>query len=247
MSRVENCGDVMGRLGIEKKGLAETFPEFEEVKNWFLYGEIWEQGELDLKLRLLVTVAALAAVEGNDLEEQLKTGLRNGLKPEELQEVFHQAAPYIGFAKAEKGLEVLKKVFEAEQIALPLAVNGTVTEENRLERGLAAQKSIFGAAIDQMRANAPQGQERLQDYLSAFCFGDTYTRAGLDLKTRELLTFVCISCLGGCDSQMRAHAGGNLAVGNSKAVLFSAVCQCLPYIGFPRALNAVAAINEAAK
>ena len=95
-----------------------------------------------------------------------------------------------------------------------------------------------------MRANAPEGQKAMQDYLSAFCFGDTYTRGVLDLKTRELLTFVCIWSLGGCESQMRAHAGGNLAVGNSREMLVGAVYCCLPYVGFPRSLNALAAIND---
>lgn len=98
-----------------------------------------------------------------------------------------------------------------------------------------------------MRSSAQGNQKIMQDYLSAYCFGDTYTRNGLDLKTRELITFVCISALGGCDSQARAHVGGNLAVGNTKELLISAVYQMLPYIGFPRSLNAIAAINDIAK
>ena len=87
----------------------------------------------------------------------------------------------------------------------------------------------------------------LQDYLSAWCFGDTYTRGGMDLQTRELLTLVCILALGGCDPQVRAHVGGNLAVGNGRETLIAAICQCLPYIGFPRTLNALAAVNELTK
>ena len=87
----------------------------------------------------------------------------------------------------------------------------------------------------------------MQDYLSAYCFGDTYTRSGLDLKTRELLTFVCIISLGGCDSQATSHVMGNLMVGNSPVMLLTATAQCLPYIGFPRTLNAFSAINETLK
>ena len=87
----------------------------------------------------------------------------------------------------------------------------------------------------------------MQDYLSAYCFGDTYTRNGLDLKTRELLTFVCIICLGGCDNQAKSHTMGNLVIGNTPDILYAAVAQCLPYIGFPRTLNAMTAINETLK
>ncbi len=130
---------------------------------------------------------------------------------------------------------------------MPLEHNGVVTEEDRLKEGIEVQKSIFGEAIDKMRSSASGSEKVMQDYLSAYCFGDTYTRKGLDLKIRELITFVCISALGGCDAQVRAHVGGNISVGNSKELLISVVYQILPYIGFPRSLNAIAAINDIAK
>jgi 4-carboxymuconolactone decarboxylase len=247
MSRTELAKVKMEQLGIEENALTAAFPEFEAVKNSFLYGEVRQQDALTEKQRMLITVAALVTVEGGDLQEQLHAALTQEVSPVELQEVFHQAAPYIGFAKTEKGLAVLQKVLEAVGIALPLEPQATVNEENRLEKGIAAQKSLFGPMIDAMRANAPENQKFMQDYLSAYCFGDTYTRNGLDLKTRELLTFVCIISLGGCDSQAKSHVMGNLVIGNTPDVLFAAVVQCLPYIGFPRTLNAMTAINETLK
>jgi 4-carboxymuconolactone decarboxylase len=50
--------------------------------------------------------------------------------------------------------------------------------------------------------------------------------------------------LGGCEPQLKGHIEGNLNVGNDKEVLLSAVTQLLPYIGYPRALNAIRCINE---
>lgn len=247
MNREEQKNDAMRQAGISENNLATAFPEFEPIKNRFLYGEVRRQGELTVKQRILITVAALVTMEGDDLEEQLCSALKQGVSPVELQEVIHQAAPYIGFAKAEKGLTVLKQVFEKEHISLPLESQSSVAEETRLEKGIAAQKSLFGPMIDSMRANAPEEQKFMQDYLSAYCFGDTYTRSGLDLKTRELLTFVCIISLGGCDSQAMSHVMGNLMVGNSPVMLLTATAQCLPYIGFPRTLNAFSAINETLK
>lgn len=44
--------------------------------------------------------------------------------------------------------------------------------------------------------------------------------------------------------QVKAHVGGNAAVGNRKETLLAALTVCLPYIGFPRTLNAIACINE---
>ncbi len=95
-----------------------------------------------------------------------------------------------------------------------------------------------------MHASAPENQKDIMvNYLSAFCFGDIYTRNGLDLKTRELLTFSIISALGGCEAQVKAHVQGNLNAGNHKQHLIDALAQMLPYIGFPRTLNALGCVN----
>lgn len=247
MNRTDQAKSQMEQLSVQPNQLSATFPEFEAVKNNFLYGEIRSQGDLTLKQRYLITIATLVTVEGNDLEEQLKSALNQGIDPIEIQEVFHQAAPYIGFAKAETGLRIFLNVLIEQGISLPLAPQATVTKEDRLEKGIDAQKSLFGSFIDGMRANAPENQKFMQDYLSAYCFGDTYTRTGLDLKTRELLTFIFIISLGGCDSQAKSHVMGNLGVGNGPDLLFNAVAQSLPYIGFPRTLNAYTAINETLK
>jgi 4-carboxymuconolactone decarboxylase len=99
--------------------------------------------------------------------------------------------------------------------------------------------------IDKMYKDSPANQLHIQKYLSANCFGDYLTRKGLDIKTRELLTFSMILSLGGCEPQLKGHIQGNLNVGNDKEVLLSTVTQLLPYVGYPRTLNAIRCINEA--
>lgn len=245
MGRMQDAAALEDRLGWEADALTAAFPEFAAVKEGFTFGEAWQQGDLDERTRFLVTVACLAVHEGDDLQGVLSGALRAGVEPVALQEVFHQIAPYAGLSAAQKGLAVLKRVFDAAGIATPLEPQATVTEENRLAQGIAAQKGIFGPAIDAMRASAAPENMFMQDALSAYCFGDTYTRGGLDLKTRELLTFIAIISLGGCDPQAKAHASGNLAVGNSPELITQAVYQCVPYNGFPRSLNALTALNQA--
>ena len=107
------------------------------------------------------------------------------------------------------------------------------------------QQESFGADnINKMRDAAPEELKHIQDYLSAYCFGDFYTRGTLDLKMRELITFCAICCLGGCEPQAKSQAGANISVGNTRELLIDAVTQCLPFIGFPRTLNAISCINE---
>lgn len=245
MNRIEKSAEVMASLGVNENDLAASFPEFEAVRNRFVYAEARTQGELDDRRRALVVVACLATLEADDLAEQIHAAMIVGVTPVELQEVFHQVVPYIGLTRAEHGLRVLAEVLRAEGVSLPLPPQSTTDENSRLEKGIHAQSAIFGEDhILPMRASAPEDQAFMQDYLSAYCFGDTYTRNGLELETRELLTFVAIISMGGCDPQARAHAAGNVAVGNDARTLFAAIATCVPYLGFPRSLNAMAAVNN---
>ena len=76
-------------------------------------------------------------------------------------------------------------------------------------------------------------------WLAANCFGDYYTRGGLDLKQRELITFCFLAAQGGCEPQLAVHLHGALNTGVPPEKLVEALIQCVPYTGFPRVLNAV--------
>lgn len=225
--------------------LAETDPDLQEMLNRFIFGEVFYQGDLSDKLRELITIVVLTT---NQTLEQLQAhvfaALNIGVSSVEIKEAIYQCAPYLGFPKTLNAINKANEVFKAAKISLPVESQKTVTEETRFDDGLKVQKSIFGEVIDKMHETAPENQKHIQNYLSAFCFGDIYTRGTLDLKTRELLTLCILSALGGCESQVKSHVNGNISVGNDKNILLTAVTQCLPYMGFPRTLNALACINE---
>lgn len=82
-------------------------------------------------------------------------------------------------------------------------------------------------------------------YLASNCFGDYYTRTGLNLKQREIVTFCILMAQGGCEPQVIAHAKGNMNLGNDAQFLENIVLECLPYIGYPRSLNALSCVNKA--
>lgn len=226
--------------------LAKTDPDLVAMRDRLLYGEIAEHGSLNDKQRELLTLVVLTVGQSTaDIKKHVGAALQVGASPVEIKEALYQCAPYIGFPKVEAAIRQVNDVFAERGIALPLASQATVTEESRFAGGLAVQKSTFGAVIDKMHAAAPVGQkEIIINYLSAFCFGDIFSRKGLDAKTRELLIFSAISALGGCESQVKSHVRGNINVGNSKQNLIDALAQSLPYIGFPRTLNALACVND---
>ncbi|MFS0868476.1 carboxymuconolactone decarboxylase family protein [Paenibacillus xylanilyticus] len=232
-------------FGNDETGLNLTDPDFHDILNRFVYGEVYNQGPLDDKQRELITLAVHVTNQTiPQFKAHISAALNVGLSPIEMKEAVYQCAPYIGFPKTLNAISEMNEVFKSKCISLPLESQKTVDEEHRLDRGLEVQKEIFGDVIVKMRESSPPNQGHIQDYLSAFCFGDFYTRSGIDLKTRELLTLCIISALGGTESQVRAHVQGNKNVGNDKELLIAAITQCLPYIGFPRMLNALACINE---
>ena len=53
-----------------------------------------------------------------------------------------------------------------------------------------------------------------------------------------------LAALGGCEPQLAGHVAANAKVGNDRRVLTSAITQLLPFIGYPRTLNAIKVINE---
>ena len=245
MNRTEKAAKTMTALyGEARTGLTASDPEFTAVKERLIYGEIYAEDKLSAKLRELVILAVATANQTmNEVKRHTAAALTVGVKPEEIREAVYHCAPYIGLGKAENAVDAVSEVFAAKGIALPLESGQTVTEESRLPDGIAAQKSIFGDHIDAMRAAAPENQKNIQDYLSAYCFGDFYTRKFLTIPERELLTFAILAAQGGCEPQVKAHVGGNAAVGNGKETLLATLTVCLPYIGFPRTLNALGCIN----
>ena len=123
----------------------------------------------------------------------------------------------------------------------------TVTEEERFDRGRAIQHPLYGDEIRDHLAGLPDDLRGVVPrLLTEFCFGDFYTRSGLDLALRELLVLCVLAALGGAEFQIRGHAAGNLKAGNTVEVQTAAIIHCLPYIGFPRAINAIRAISELA-
>jgi 4-carboxymuconolactone decarboxylase len=225
--------------------LKVTDPELVEVFDNFAFDEVLSYGNLDKKTRLIVILASLIAQQTlSEYKVMLGGALNIGVTPVEAKEIVYQSVPYVGIAKALDCIHATNEILESRGVKLPLEGQSTTTTETRFEKGLALSKSVFGKTIDEMYEESPENQIHFQKYLSANCFGDYYTRTGLDIKMRELLTFSMLLSLGGCEPQLKGHIKGNLNVGNGKEVLLSTVTQLLPYVGYPRALNAIRCINE---
>ena len=238
----------MAKMQETEAALFRTDPEFAEFFGDFAFGEVPAQNNLDGKTRFMAILATLLGCQGVDeYRILLPPALDSGLSPVEVKEIVYQATAYLGIGRVRPFLDVTNAVLRERGIALPLAPQGTATRENRREKGTQAQMAIFGPAMKDFWKSGPEESRHINYWLAANCFGDYYTRSGLDLKQREMITFCYLAAQGGCEPQLIAHCRGNFSVGNDRNFLIAVLSQCLPYIGYPRSLNALRCINEAAK
>ena len=226
--------------------LRATDPEFMERFEHFAFDEaVHEPGqELDDVTRSIAILAALLGCQGIDVFERLALpqALDAGVSPVAVKEIVYQGVDYLGIGRVLPFLEAVNRVLTARGVALPLAGQATTTMADRLEKGAQTQADIFGP---QMLEAWKSGH--INRWLAANCFGDYYTRTGLDLKQREMITFCFLAAQGGCEPQLTGHAKGTMNLGNDRDFLIRVVSQCLPYIGYPRSLNAIACVNKAAE
>ena len=230
--------------------LAATDPEFAERFSYFAGEEVPGEpaAELPARERYLAVLAALLGCQGIDqfrvmLAEALDAG---AVTPVEVREVVYQGTAYLGIGRTRPFFAAMNEVFAAHGVALPLESQGTTTLETRRAAGNQKQIDYFGEGMRESWVNGPAERATVNRWLAENCFGDYYTRSGLTDFDREMVTFCYIVAQGGCEPQATAHAGGNMNLGRTKDFLYRVVMQILPYLGYPRSLNALACIDNAA-
>lgn len=225
--------------------LHKTDPEFTECFEYFAFDEVVNEKDQQLEpnVRYTAILATLIGCGGADAyREMLPKALDSGISPTAVKEIVYQATDYLGYGRILPFLNITNEVLCERGVELPLEGQATTTFDDRLEKGVEVQAEIFG---EHMKEAWKKGH--INRWLAENCFGDYYTRKGLNLAERELITFCFLSAQGGCEPQLIAHAKGNMNMGNGKDFLIKVISQCLPYIGYPRSLNAVSCVNRAAE
>ena len=227
-----------------------TDPEFIERFDNFAFDEVINEPgvELEDKTKMMCTLAVLLGCQGIDeFKAMMPAAMNFGVTPVEIKEIVYQAVDYLGIGRVFPFLHAVNDILEAKGITLPLEGQSTTTTENRLEKGIQAQVDIFGEGMRDFYKSGPEESRHINKWLADNCFGDFYTRTGLTYKQREMVTFCYLYAQGGCEPQLASHAAANMKLGNDKKFLISVISQCLPFIGYPRTLNALRCINEAEK
>jgi 4-carboxymuconolactone decarboxylase len=145
-----------------------------------MLGEVQQHGRLltDQQKALLAIATLTATQKYNFLPIQVEGALNAGTTPVQIKEALYQIAPYVGFPNVVEALGITNKIFRQRGIKLSGSLWKTRARSRKKTGWTKVSRyrhRIFGEQIPKMRAAAPENLQHIQDYLSAFCFGDTYT------------------------------------------------------------------------
>lgn len=109
----------------------------------------------------------------------------------------------------------------------------------RYSKGIENLQKIDGSSGTDVIDSLAGITEDIGKYIIEFAFGDIYDREALDLKQREMITITSLLTQGDTEPQLVVHINGALNVGLTAEEIIETFIQCIPYVGFPKVLNAV--------
>ena len=124
-------------------------------------------------------------------------------------------------------------------------------KDSAYEAGLAVRRRVLGEAhVKRSLENATAFDEEFQDLVTRHAWGDIWTRAGLDHRTRSLIT-VALLAAGGRDEELRLHIRATRNTGATRDEVKEVLLQVAVYAGVPAANSAFrvakSALDEMAK
>jgi 4-carboxymuconolactone decarboxylase len=112
-----------------------------------------------------------------------------------------------------------------------------VTDE-RYETGLAIRKEVLGEAhVERSLAAVSDFSRPVQEFVTRACWGDVWSRPGLDRRIRSLLNLVMLTALGR-NHELGVHVRGAITNGATEQEIQEALLQAAIYCGVPAALEA---------
>ena len=110
---------------------------------------------------------------------------------------------------------------------------------DRIEKCKDKFEKLFGGKPTRNEGNDPEFMRILQQFI----FGEVSCTGSLGDEMRELVT-VTVLTVNQTLPQLKAHVGACLNIGVAPAAIRETIYQCAPFIGFPKTLNAIAAMDE---
>lgn len=239
---------------IEKR--SSTSPELARWSVEFAFGEIFAREGLNPKARQIAIISMLAAAgnRSDQLRLHIEAGVKSGLSRTEITEALMQLAVYAGFPSALNAFGVANAVFttpeqkEKEAAGDRTSAKAIVSETHKArgERGLATLAKTSAqageAVVNSFNDLAPDIGRAIVEH----SYGDIFSRAGLDAKTRELAACSALAAVGSkaTETPLRVHANAALTAGATQAEIVETLLNVLPYRGYPAVEESMRIVGE---
>jgi 4-carboxymuconolactone decarboxylase len=219
-----------------------------------LWGSVWARPGLDLRTRVLCTLAVLSSLQRlAQLRTYLNSAVNLGIELAEIEEVLVQCSVQAGFPTTVNSLELLRDVLEARGLATTATRSPAPSDpadadqlslDQLSDQGRALADRLFGTPHDGASPGASEGPaQALAQVEERFVLGQIYLRPGLDLVTRVLCTVAALTALGASDHLDR-WVGAARRLDVDQAAVEEVILQCAYYAGFPAAARALAATRK---
>lgn len=111
-------------------------------------------------------------------------------------------------------------------------------DKETFEKGLKIRREVLGADyVDQAMANATSFTKPLQELVTTYCWGEIWSRPGLDRRTRSMINLAMITALNR-PHELKLHLNAALNNGLSKEEICEVLLQTAIYCGLPAAVDA---------
>jgi 4-carboxymuconolactone decarboxylase len=116
------------------------------------------------------------------------------------------------------------------------------------DKGLEMRRAVLGAEyVDRSIANVDEFNKPFQKLVTEWCWGEVWTRPGLDKKTRSMLNLAMLTALNRPNEVRVRGAINNGVTKAEKAEIQEVLLQTCIYCGVPAALESFRAASEVIK
>ena len=120
-------------------------------------------------------------------------------------------------------------------------------DKQHFDDGMDVRRSMFGkGGAEDRLAEASDFNGPFEEMITRYCFGEVWTRPGLDRKTKSLLTVAILAVLAK-PTQLKVHVRGAVAHGATPEEIREVLLQVMIYGGVPAAADSFAHAREALK
>ncbi|NQV58618.1 MAG: carboxymuconolactone decarboxylase family protein [Alphaproteobacteria bacterium] len=236
----------------EKLGFPANNPETElapglnHLAEEFVWGSIWARPGLALEDRMLAVLSALTSRQRlPQLRRYIGAALHIGVPPRTIQEVFIHCGLYSGFPTILNALALANEVFAEQGIVVPDTEMPDMDAEALMALGRQTMLKLHGDRAERGYA-APDNKTTAAMYPTAIAYGygELWNRPGLDHRQRMICAVAAFTAIDHLP-QLAKFAQSALNTGLTREQIVEIIMQTAPYSGFPRALNALSAFDDA--